>query len=144
MALNGDPTRSELEKVEDADLPPSLTAKEVAAEFLRRIGRQPHERVPISPPSVMRAPDFAEGWSVDCRQTKYRSSGGPSAHYSLPCLISTAGELLGPALEDGDRHGQTWWIVPESDIELPRLVRSVAQLLLLSAFAPATYAPRGV
>jgi hypothetical protein len=141
MALNSDPTRSELEKLEDANLPPSLTAKEVAAEFLRRIGRRPHERVPISPPTLMRAPEFAEGWSVDCRQTKYRSAGGPSAHYSLPCLISTDGQLLGPALEQGDRHGETWWIVPESDIELPRMVRGVAQLLLLSAFAPMTQAP---
>jgi hypothetical protein len=136
IALNGDTTRSELEKVEDADLPASLTAKEVAAEFLRRIGRQPHERVPISPPSVMRAPEFVEGWSVDCRRTEYTTSGGPQARYSLPCLISTEGELLGPALEDGGRQGQTWWIVPDSDIELSRLVKAVAQLLLLSAFAP--------
>jgi hypothetical protein len=142
MALNSDPTRSELEKLEDADLPPGLTAKEVAAEFLRRIGREPHERVPISPPSVMRAPDFVAGWSVDCRRTEYRSAGGPSARYSLPCLISTEGELLGPALEDGDRQGQTWWIVPESDIELPRLVKGVAQLLLLSAFSPQQQAPQ--
>jgi hypothetical protein len=136
IALSGDQTRSDLEKLEDADLPSSLTPKDVAQEFLRRIGQQPSERVPISPPKIMRAPEFVEGWSVDCRRTQYSAAGGPSARYSLPCLISTEGELLGPALEEGERHGQTWWVVPDSDIELPRLVRGVAQLLLLSAFAP--------
>ena len=136
MALNGDQTRSELEKIEDAKLPASLTPKDVAQEFLRRIGQRPQERVPITPPKVMRAPEFVEGWSVDCRRTQYTAAGGPAARYSLPCLISTEGELLGPALEEGDRHGQTWWIVPDADIELSRLVTSVAQLLLLSAFAP--------
>ncbi|CAA9478079.1 MAG: hypothetical protein AVDCRST_MAG67-667 [uncultured Solirubrobacteraceae bacterium] len=136
IALNGDQTRSNLEKLEDADLPATLTAKDVAAEFLRRIGQQPSERVPISPPSFMRTPEFVAGWSVDCRRTQYTAAGGPQARYPLPCLISTEGELLGPVLEEGDRHGQTWWIVPESDIELSRLVKGVAQLLLLSAFAP--------
>jgi hypothetical protein len=136
IALSGDQTRSDLEKLEDADLPASLTPKDVAQEFLRRIGQPPSERVPISPPKIMRAPEFVEGWSVDCRLTQYSAAGGPSARYSLPCLISTEGELLGPALEEGERHGQTWWVVPDSDIELARLVRGVAQLLLLSAFAP--------
>jgi hypothetical protein len=136
IALNGDQTRSELEKLEDADLPATLTPKDVAQEFLRRIGQQPSERVPISPPTLMRSPEFVQGWSVDCRRTEYTAAGGPSARYPLPCLISTEGELLGPALEEGERHGQTWWVVPDSDIELERLVRGVAQLLLLSAFAP--------
>lgn len=135
IALRGDDTRSDAEKLEDADLPPSLTAKEVAQEFLRRIGQQPIERVPISPPSMLRTPEFVEGWSVDCRRTEYTAGGGDGARYPLPCLISTEGELLGPALEDGDRHGQTWWVVPESDIELARLVKGVAQLLELSAFS---------
>lgn len=135
MALTADQTRSDLEKLEDAKLPPTLTPKEVAQEFLRRIGKQPHERVPITEPKIMRAPEYVQGWSVDCRRTEYTTAGGPTARYSLPCLISTEGELLGPALEDGDRHGQTWWIVPDSDIELARLVKGVAQLLLLSAFA---------
>ena len=136
MALRDDHTRSELEKVEDAGLPATLTASDVAAEFLRRIGQPPHERVPISPPKIMRPPEFVEGWSVDCRRTQYTAGGAGGARYSLPCLISTEGELLGPVLEDGDRQGETWWIVPESDIELPRLVSGVAQLLALSAFAP--------
>lgn len=135
IALNSDQSRSDLEKVEDAGLPSGLTATDVAAEFLRRIAQPPHERVPISPPSLMRAPDFAEGWSVDCRRTEYTAGGG-TARYRLPCLISTHGELLGPSLADNDRHGQTWWIVPESDIELSRLVTGVAQLLLLSALSP--------
>ncbi|HVF78373.1 MAG TPA: hypothetical protein VNA28_08745 [Solirubrobacteraceae bacterium] len=135
IALNGDQTRSDLEKLEDAALPSSLTAKDVAKEFLRRIGQQPTERVPITVPKLMRAPEFVEGWSVDCRRTEYSTSAGPAARYPLPCLISTEGELLGPALEEGDRQGQTWWIVPDADIELPRLVTGVAQLLLLSEFA---------
>ncbi len=136
MALNGDQTRSDLEKLEDAALPATLTARDVAQEFLRRIGQQPQKRVPISRPSIMRAPEYVEGWSVDCRRTEYVAAGGPGGRYPLPCLISTEGELLGPALEEGERHGQTWWVVPESDIELSRLVRNVAQLLLLSAFSP--------
>ena len=136
IALNGDQTRSDLEKLEDANLPATLTAKDVAAEFLRRIGQQPQERVPISRPSLMRSPEYVAGWSVDCRRTQYTASGGPAARYSLPCLISTEGELLGPTLEEGGRQGQTWWVVPDSDIELSRLVKGVARLLLLSAFAP--------
>jgi hypothetical protein len=141
IALNGDQSRSELEKLEDADLPATLTASEVAREFLRRIGQQPLERVPITEPKIMRTPEFVEGWSVNCRRTEYTAAGGAANRYSLPCLISTEGELLGPALEDGDRHGQTWWVVPESDIELPRLVTGVAQLLLLSAFASPPQVP---
>jgi hypothetical protein len=136
IALGRDETRSEAEKIEDAALPSSLTPKDVAQEFLRRIAHQPQERVPISPPKMMRTPEFVEGWSVNCRRTQYTAAGGGGERYPLPCLISTEGELLGPALEEGDRHGQTWWIVPESDIELPRLVTGVAQLLVLSAFAP--------
>jgi hypothetical protein len=137
IALNSDQTRSEAEKLEDADLPSSLTPTDVAKEFLRRIqNRQPQERVPITPPKMMRTPEFVEGWTVNCRRTEYTAAGGGGERYPLPCLISTEGELLGPALEEGDRHGQTWWIVPDSDIELPRLVTGVAQLLLLSAFAP--------
>jgi len=133
IALSSDQTRSDLEKLEDAALPVTLTASDVAREFLSRIGRQPHERVPVTPPKMMREPDYAEGWSVDCRRTEYTAGG--AGRFRLPCLISTVGELLGPALEEGDRHGPTWWVVPESDIELPTLVTGVAQLLLLSAFA---------
>ena len=135
IALNSDGSRSELEKVEDAELPAGLTAGEVAAEFLRRIGQTPQERVPITPPSFLRSPEYAEGWSVNCRRTEYTANtAGGRARYPLPCLISTTGELLGPTLDEGDRHGQTWWIVPDSDIELHRLVTAVAQLLLLSRF----------
>jgi len=136
IALNGDQTRSAAEKLEDADLPASLTPTDVAREFLRRVEHRPQERVPISPPKMMRTPDFVEGWSIDCRRTQYTAAGGDGARYPLPCLISTEGELLGPALEEGDRHGQTWWIVPDADIELSRLVTGVAQLLLLSVFTP--------
>lgn len=134
MALSGDQTRSDLEKLEDAALPATLTPKDVAAEFLRRIGQPPQERVPITPPSLLRSREYVEGWSVNCRRTEYATAGGPAARYPLPCLISTEGELLGPALEEGERPGPTWWVVPDSDIELARLVRAVAQLLLLSAF----------
>jgi len=136
LALHSDQTRSPAEKLQDADLPASLAPKDVAQEFLRRVEHQPQERVPISPPKMMRTPDFVEGWSVDCRRTQYTAAGAEGARYSLPCLISTEGELLGPALEEGDRHGQTWWIVPDADIELARLVTGVAQLLLLSVFTP--------
>ena len=135
IALSGDQTRSDAEKVHDADLPSSLTAAEVAREFLRRIERQPQERVPISPPSIMRNPEYAEGWTVDCRRTEYTLSGPGAGRYRLACLVSVNGEILGPALVD-DRPGPTWWIVPESEIDLPMLVTSVAQLLVMSAFMP--------
>lgn len=136
IALSGDQTRSELEKQEDADLPASLTANDVAREFVRRIDRQPQERVPVSEPKLMRNPEYAEGWSVDCRRTEYTVSGPGAGRYRLPCLVSVRGDLLGPALEEGNRPGQTWWIVPESEIELPMLVRSVAQLLVLAEYMP--------
>ena len=134
IALSSDGTRSDAEKLQDAALPASLTAQDVAREFLRRIERAPQERVPISPPSMFRAPEFIEGWSVDCRRTEYTAHG--SGRHRLPCLISVGGELLGPVLEEGGRQGQTWWVVPDSDIELARLVTGVAQLLVLSTFMP--------
>ncbi len=136
IALSGDQTRSDDEKVRDAELPSALTAKDVAAEFLRRIERPAQERVPVSPPSIMRNPDYRQGWSVDCRRTEYTVTGPGAGRYPLPCLVSTDGDILGPALEEGDRPGQTWWIVPETEIDLPRLVRGLAQLLVLSAFMP--------
>ena len=136
IALSGDQSRSEAEKVHDADLPPTLTAKDAAAEFLRRIERPAQERVPVSPPSIMRNPEYRQGWSVDCRRTEYTVTGPGAGRYPLPCLVSTDGDLLGPALEAGDKPGQTWWIVPESDIELSRLVTGVARLLMLSRFTP--------
>ncbi len=140
IALSGDQTRSDAEKLHDADLPASLTAADVAREFLRRIERQPQERVPISPPSLMRNPDYVEGWSIDCRRTEYTVSGHGAGRYRLPCLVSVNGELLGPALEK-DKPGQTWWIVPESEIDIALLVTGVAQLLVLSAFMPPPGAP---
>jgi hypothetical protein len=134
IALSGDSSRSDLEKAEDAQLPASLTASQVAEEFLRRIEQQPRERVPISASTVLRAPEYVAGWTVDCRRTEYVSPGAGSVRYRLPCLISVYGELLGPALEDGQHASATWWIVPEADIELPRLVSGVANILMLSAF----------
>ena len=141
IALSGDQTRSDAEKLRDADLPPSLTARDVATEFLRRVERPAQERVPVSVPSLMRNPEYREGWSVDCRRTQYTVSGHGAGRYRLPCLVSTDGELLGPVLEEGDKPGQTWWIVPESEIELPLLVTGLAQLLVLSAFMPPPAAP---
>lgn len=136
IALSCDQSRSDEEKLRDAALPASLTAKDVAAEFLRRIERPAQEQVPVSPPKLMREPDYREGWSVDCRRTEYTVSGPGAGRYRLPCLVSVDGDLLGPALEEGDKPGHTWWIVPESEIELPLLVTGVALLLVLSAFMP--------
>jgi hypothetical protein len=133
IALSSDNSRSELEKIEDAALPSSLTANEVAREFLRRMEQPPVERVPISESTVLRKPEYVEGWSVDCRRTQYVALGS-GGRYQLPCLISVHGELLGPVLEDGDKASQTWWIVDEADIDLSRLVAGVANILMLSAF----------
>lgn len=134
IALSSDRTRSDLEKVEDAQLPASLTSTQVAEEFLRRIRQPPRERVPVTASTVLRAPEYVEGWTVDCRRTEYTSRGATPARYRLPCLISVHGELLGPALEKGKNASATWWIVPEDDIDLRRLVSGVANILLLSAF----------
>jgi hypothetical protein len=134
IALSGDHTRSEAEKRDDAGLPASLTATQVAEEFLRRIEKQPRESVPIGPSSWLRPPDYVSGWTVNCRRTEYTSAGAGAQRYKLPCLISVEGELLGPMLENGDRQGAMWWVVPESDIELPRLVNGVAHILVLSTF----------
>jgi hypothetical protein len=134
IALSSDRSRSDLEKAEDAQLPASLTSTQVAAEFLRRIQQPPCERVPITASTLLRAPEYVEGWTVDCRRTEYTSPGAAPGRYRLPCLISVHGELLGPALEDGQKASATWWIVPEDDIDLRRLVSSVANILMLSAF----------
>jgi len=132
IALSSDHSRSDEEKIADAGLPPSLTANDVAREFLRRIEKQPCEQVPVGPLKRLQIPDYVAGWTVDCRRTEYASVGG-GVRYPLPCLISVDGELLGPMLEEGAR-GEAWWVVPETDIELQRLVTAVAQILVLSAF----------
>lgn len=133
IALSSDSSRSDLEKVEDAELPASLTPTDVAREFLRRMEQQPRESVPISASTVLRKPEYVDGWTVDCRRTEYIAAG-EGRRYPLPCLISVHGELLGPVLDDDQHASATWWIVEESDIELPRLVASVANILMLSAF----------
>ncbi|HEX8156065.1 MAG TPA: hypothetical protein VF526_01660 [Solirubrobacteraceae bacterium] len=136
IALSSDHTRSEAEKLDDAALPASLTASEVAREFLRRIEKEPRERVPVGPSSWLRPPDYVSGWTVNCRRTEYTAGGDDddAKRYRLPCLISVEGELFGPMLEQGDRKGAMWRVVPESDIELPRLVIGVAHILVLAAF----------
>jgi hypothetical protein len=133
IALSSDTSRSDLEKLEDADLPSSLTPKGVAEEFLRRVEQPPVERVPISESTVLRKPEYVDGWTVDCRRTEYTALGS-GARYRLPCMISVHGELLGPIIDDGKHASATWWIVEESDIELQRLVSAVANILMLSAF----------
>jgi hypothetical protein len=65
---------------------------------------------------------------------EYVSPGAGAIRYRLPCLISVHGELLGPVLEDDQHASATWWIVPDADIDLLRLVSSVANILMLSAF----------
>lgn len=133
IALSSDSSRSDLEKLEDAQLPSTLTPTEVAAEFLRRMEQPPRERVPISASTILRKPEYVDGWTVDCRRTEYIAAG-EGRRYRLPCLISIHGELLGPVLEEDQHASATWWIVEETDIELQRLVGSVANILMLSAF----------
>ncbi len=136
IALNGDQTRSEEERSFDGRLPSELRAAEVAAEFLRRIGKEPIESVAVTESTWLHRPDYAWGWKVACRRTDYlhRWPGGATERYPLPLMISVAGELLGPVLEaDGSQSAQ-WFIVPESDIDLDRMVAGVAELLILSPF----------
>lgn len=136
IALNGDQTRSDQERSFDGRLPPTLTATEVAAEFLRRIGKDPIESVAVTESTLLSRPEYAYGWKVECRRTDYthRWPGGASERYPLPLMISVAGELLGPTLEDDDTQSATWYFVPESDVDLDRLVAGVAELLILSPF----------
>jgi hypothetical protein len=133
IALSSDNSRSDLEKLEDAALPSSLTPTGVAEEFLRRVEQPPVERVPISESTVLRKPEYVEGWTVDCRRTEYTALGAGN-RYRLPCMISVHGELLGPTLDEGKGASAMWWIVEDSDIDLPRLVAAVANILMLSAF----------
>ena len=136
MALQSDQTRSEEERNFDGRLPPTLTADEVAREFLLRMDKEPRESVAVTESTWLHKPDFAWGWRVECRRTEYlhRWPGGATERYPMPLLISVAGELLGPLLEDDDTQSACWFIVPESDIDLPRLVEGVAGLLILSPF----------
>jgi len=133
MALSSDSSRSDLEKAEDAQLPSSLNPNEVAQEFLRRVEQKPRERVPVSAATYLHAPDYVEGWTVDCRRTEY-TAPGDAGRRTLPALISVHGELLGPVLEDGDSASPVWWILEEGEVDLQRLVAGVANLLMLSAF----------
>ena len=136
IALSSDQTRSEEERIFDGQLPPTLTATEVGAEFLRRIGKEPKESVAVTESTIFAKPVYAWGWKVDCRRTEYSHQwpGGATERYPLPLMISIVGELLGPAAEDDQKQSATWYIVPESDIDLQRMVTSVAGLLILAPF----------
>ena len=138
VALATDQTRSEQERSFDGQLPPGLTASEVAAEFLRRMtGKEPKESVAVTPSTWLHRPDYAYGWKVErCRRTDYTHHwpGGASERYPLPLMISVVGELLGPVLEDNNEQSAQWFIVPESDVDVDRMVAAIASLLTLVPF----------
>ena len=136
IALNSDQTRSAEERSFDGQLPPELTAAEVAREFLRRIGKDPIESVAVTDSTLLHRPEYAYGWKVECRRTDYEHQwpGGASERYPLPLMISVSGELLGPVLLDDGSQSATWYVVPESDVDLKRMVAGVAELLILSPF----------
>jgi hypothetical protein len=138
IALSTDQTRSVEERIFDGQLPPTLTAAEVAAEFLRRMGgKDPRESVAVTDATWLHRAEFAYGWRIDaCRRTDYSHQwpGGAIERYAMPVLISVSGELLGPILDDGETQSATWYVVPESDVDLDRLVAGVAELLILSPF----------
>ena len=138
MALNSDQTRSEEERNFDGQLPSGLTPGEVAAEFLRRMEKDPAESVAVTESTWLNKPEYAYGWRVECRRSDYahRWPGGATERYPMPMLISQSGELLGPVLDDDENQSATWYLVPESDVDLPRMVSAVAQLLILSPFGP--------
>jgi hypothetical protein len=139
IALAGDQTRSQEERIFDGQLPATLTPAGVAAEFISRMsreGKEPRESVAVTESTWLHKPEFAYGWKVECRKTEYTHHwpGGATERFPLPLLISVSGELLGPVLEDGDTPSATWYIVPDSDVDLQRLVAGVAGLLILSPF----------
>jgi hypothetical protein len=138
IALSTDQTRSEQERMFDGQLPVTLTANEVAVEFLRRMsGKEPRESVAVTASTWLNKPEFAWGWKVEqCRRTEYTHHwpGGATERYPLPLMISVAGEILGPVLENGDQQSAQWFIVDESDVDLDRLVAGIAGLLILAPF----------
>jgi hypothetical protein len=138
IALATDQTRSAQERSFDGQLPGGLTPNEVAAEFLRRMGdKEPRESVAVTESTWLHKPDFAWGWKVEqARRTEYTHHwpGGASERYPLPLMISIAGEILGPIVENGDGQSATWYLVEDSDVDLDRLVAGIAGLLILSPF----------
>ena len=140
IALASDQTRSQQERQFDGQLPVTLTANEIAAEFLRRIGRDPAEYVAVTESTMLHKAEVAYGWKVECRKTDYTHTwpGGGTERYPLPLLISVAGELLGPITEDDGTQSAVWYIVPETDIDLQRMVDGVAGLLILAPFSGKT------
>ncbi len=136
IALSSDQTRSAEERNFDGQVPPTLTPSDVAGEFLRRIGKEPKEYVAVTESTILNKPEYAYGWKVDCRRTDYTHHwpGGATERYPLPLMISVAGELLGPMVDDDQAQSATWYIVPESDIDLQRMVAGVAGLLILAPF----------
>lgn len=142
IALCGDRTRSAEEKAAEARLPASLTPAAVVEEFLRRIGAEPPARVLLPGGGVLRRPAYAEGWKVECRRTEYTQwwpetwfedpqRSGRSARFRLPVLIALDGRILGPVLDDDQRQSPTWYPIPDSDIDLERLVTGVARIFVL-------------
>jgi hypothetical protein len=100
-------------------------------------GKEPRESVAVTESTWLHRPEYAWGWKIEqCRNTQYTHHwpGGASERYPLPLLISVAGELLGPSLEDGDGQSAQWYIVNESDIDVERLVTAIAGLLILTPF----------
>lgn len=139
ITLANDQTRSEEERNFDGRLPPTLTAADVAAEFLQRMHeerKEPRESVAVTASTWLHRPEFAYGWKVECRKTEYTHHwpGGAAERFPMPLLISVSGELLGPILENGDTPSAKWYVVPETDVDLQRLVAGVAGLLILSPF----------
>jgi hypothetical protein len=139
VALANDQTRSEQERSFDGQLPPSLTANEIAAEFLRRMGgKEARESVAVTDATWLHKAEMAYGWKIDaCRRTDYSHQwpGGATERYAMPVMIAVSGELLGPILEDDNTQSATWYVVPESDVDLDRLVAGIAELLILSPFS---------
>ena len=142
ITLWGDQTRGEEEKAAEIRLPASLTPGGVVEEFLRRIGSTPSARVQVHPGGLLRRPDYVQGWKVECRRTEYTQwwpdtwlegpqRSGRSARFPLPVLISVDGQLLGPVLDDDERQSPTWYPVPDSDIDLERLVTGVARIFVM-------------
>ena len=86
--------------------------------------------------TILHRPEYAYGWRVECRKTEYdhRWPGGATERYPLPLLISLSGELLGPALLDDGSQSATWYVIPEADVNLSKMVAGVAELLILSPF----------
>jgi hypothetical protein len=140
IALRTDQTRNAEEKRAESELPASLTAADIVAEFLRRIDKEPSERAQVAPGTLFHKPEFVEGWKVHCGTQEYTQQypDGSAERHPLPVIVTPNAELLGPpdGADEQKLSASTWEPVYDNEIDLMLLVAGIANILVLSRFGP--------